>query len=101
MCNCVLSDISCVFLSFLSDISSCGHIWLCRTYLAGTGLPLLVRTAHYDATAFEVTSHRFVKRVRILFRQPLFDVLFWDDLSQCGNTTVTSDTFRVVVYYLL
>ena len=33
-----LSDISCVFLSFLSDISSCGHIWLCRTYLAGTEL---------------------------------------------------------------
>ena len=33
-----LSDISCVFWSFLSDTSSCGHIWLCRTYLAGTGL---------------------------------------------------------------
>ena len=64
------------------------------------GLPLLVRTTHYDATAFEVTSHRFVKRIRILFRQPLFDVLFWDDLSQCGNTTVTSDTFRVIVYLL-
>ena len=31
-----LSDIPCVFWSFLSDISSCGHIWLCRTYLAGT-----------------------------------------------------------------
>ena len=31
-----LSDISCVFWSFLSDTSSCGHIWLCRTYLAGT-----------------------------------------------------------------
>ena len=27
-----LSDISCVLLSFLSDTSSCGHIWLCRTY---------------------------------------------------------------------
>ena len=41
-----MSDISCNFLSFLSDTSSCvghilhffvifvGHIWLCRTYLA-------------------------------------------------------------------
>ena len=36
--NLALSDISCVFWSFLSDTSSCGHIWLCRTYLAGTGL---------------------------------------------------------------
>ena len=34
--NLALSDISCVFWSFLSDTSSCGHIWLCRTYLAGT-----------------------------------------------------------------
>ena len=33
-----LSDISCMFLSFVSDITSCGHIWLCRTYLAGTSL---------------------------------------------------------------
>ena len=33
-----LSDISCMFLSFASDITSCGHIWLCRTYLAGTRL---------------------------------------------------------------
>ena len=35
--NLALSDISSVFWSFLSDTSSCGHIWLCRTYLAGTG----------------------------------------------------------------
>ena len=35
--NLALSDISCVFCSLLSDTSSCGHNWLCRTYLAGTG----------------------------------------------------------------
>ena len=35
-----LSDISWVFFTFLSDTSSCGHNWLCRTYLAGTG-PIL------------------------------------------------------------
>ena len=27
--------------SFVSDTSSCGHIWMCRTYLAGTGPPLI------------------------------------------------------------
>ena len=43
-----LSDISCVFLPFLSDISSCGHIWLCRTYLAGTGPTLDVSRAYTD-----------------------------------------------------
>ena len=32
-----LSDISNGFVSFLPDTSSCGHIWLCHTYLAGTG----------------------------------------------------------------
>ena len=32
-----LSDIYCVFWSVLSDTSSCGHNWLCWTYLAGTG----------------------------------------------------------------
>ena len=41
--NLALSDISCVFWSFLSDISSCGHIWPCRTYLAGTGPTSQVR----------------------------------------------------------
>ena len=34
--NLAFSDISCVFWSFLSDTSSFGHIWICRTYLAGT-----------------------------------------------------------------
>ena len=32
--------------------------------------------AHHDAAAFEVTPHRFVKGVRILRRQPSFDVPF-------------------------
>ena len=32
------SDIYCVCWSFVSDTSSCGHIWLCRTYLAGTSV---------------------------------------------------------------
>ena len=40
------------------------------------GLPLLVRTAHHDAAAFEVAPHRFVKSVRVLRRQPSFDVPF-------------------------
>ena len=32
----VLSDMYCVCLSFSTVTSSCGHIWLCRTYLAWT-----------------------------------------------------------------
>ena len=49
--NLALSDISRDFWSFLSDTSSCGHIWLCRTYLAGTGPTLFfvhVTSQHND-----------------------------------------------------
>ena len=38
-----LSDIYCYFLSVLLDTSKCGHIWLRRTYLAGTGPTIVIR----------------------------------------------------------
>ena len=52
-----LSDISCVFWSFLSDISSCGHIWLCRTYLAGTGPPAISLHHCRPATFLTLNKH--------------------------------------------
>ena len=36
------SDKTCAVFPFLSDTSSCGQIWICRTYLAGTGAYLYV-----------------------------------------------------------
>ena len=54
--NLALSDISCVFWSFLSVTSSCGHIWLCRTYLAGTRRHLAWR---YKLSLWIVGFHRF------------------------------------------
>ena len=51
--NLALSDISRDFWSFLSDTSSCGHIWLCRTYLAGTG-PTVLTIERLDVSPWTV-----------------------------------------------
>ena len=54
--NLALSDISCVFWSFLSDTSSCGHIWPCRTYLAGTSPSLVVLVKWFEIPLLCVSS---------------------------------------------
>ena len=66
-----LSDISCVFWSFLSDISSCGHIWLCRTYLAGTRPAWPV----YSNGLPFIESNKYVQ---IMHKQAIYDILLAD-----------------------
>ena len=41
-----------VCFSFLSDTSSCGHNWICRTYLAGTRSTNRYEINHNDDEIF-------------------------------------------------
>ena len=91
-----LSDISCVFWTFLSDISSCGHIWLCRTYLAGTGLSM--PSPNYPLLCFPLSY-----RVAPVFVYVVSPPLGWSPLpsflviwSPSGDTRGPSVVFEAV-----
>ena len=67
----LLSDISCVLLSFLSETSSCGHIWQCWTCLAGTGL----NSESIESIVLFMTSNGAKEFSRIIA----------NELNRCGS----------------
>ena len=86
-----LSDISCVFLSFLSDTSSCGHNWLCRTYLAGTGPLDLTLDNPTDRVHFQLCTLPTALRTTIIHHGPCRLEEPFSISSENGNIQIFSE----------